>query len=99
MIKASTTGVLTATLALATVLATGFVISSPLDASAHVAGEADKASERVEGAFAAMAQAGIETGFTGRPVPVDCETAVWPHIDASCLAGADGSASAIRVIY
>ena len=98
MIRASTTGVLTATLALATSLAAGFVISSPFDALAHVAGLEDKASVRIHNAFDAVSQAGIDTGFTG--AAVDCKSAVWPHIDASCLVNADRSVSStIRVVY
>jgi len=99
MIKASTTRVLTATLALATSLAAGLVISSPFDASAHVVGIEDKASQRIQSAFDAVSQAGIDTGFTG-DLAVDCKAAVWPHIDASCLVNADAStASTIRVVY
>ena len=100
MIKSSTTGVLTATVALATSLAAGFVISSPFDASAHVVGIEEKASQRIQNAFDAVSQAGMDTGFTGDVAAVDCKNAVWPHIDASCLVNANASASStIRVVY
>jgi hypothetical protein len=100
MIKASTTGVLTATVAMAISLAAVFVISSPLDASAHVVGAEERASQRIQNAFDAVSQAGMDTGFTGARAAVDCKTAVWPHIDASCLVNADASTSStIRVVY
>ena len=100
MIKASATGVLTTTLSLAATFAAGFVIASSFDASAHVVTEDERASPRIEGAFEAVSQAGIETGFTGQAQLANCAAAVWPNIDASCLQTADGSTPpSIRVVY
>jgi hypothetical protein len=95
MIKASTAGFVAATLALSTTLAVGFVITSPFVAAAA---PADRAAERIEGAFELLSSSGIVTSHEAQPV--DCASAVWPHLDASCLITADGSrAPEIRVVY
>ena len=94
MIKASAAGIVAATLALTT-LAAGFVITSPFVAAAA---PADRAAERIEGAFELLSHAGIVSSQEAQPV--DCAAAVWPNLDASCLTTADGSrAPEIRVVY
>ena len=92
--------VLAATLALISAIVTvGAVIAFPFGASAQATVQGDETAERIVAALEALAQAGIDTGVPARKsYRMDCAGDVWPHIGASCLAGAPPKPS-IRVIY
>ena len=98
MIKALSASILTAMVVISTTVAVGFVVVSPIDASA--AGQ-DLLAERIDQAFAAADGISTTEVLTYHEAPpVDCSAAVWPHIDASCLANGDAARSGvIRIVY
>jgi hypothetical protein len=90
-----------------------FVLPSavaPFSASAHAAGQLDPgvAVSRIEGVFASLADVAVDPAIATAAVRAAkgdivvapaCVGAVWPNIDAACLATADGRpASRVRSI-
>ena len=107
MIKALTAGVATLAVVVSGTLAVGLIVTSSFDASAA---SQNVTAERIDQAFSvATDENGVvvlayseadptELAYRVAP-PADCSDAVWPHIDARCLANGAGEGNAVRIVY
>ena len=85
------------------------LVAAPFNTSANAAGQVQfDSAGRIDGAFAAIQSVGpapsLKTAVLRAAkgdlfAPVNCEGAVWPNIDRSCLKTVDGlPAPAVRTI-
>ena len=108
MIKALAAGTLLAAIAVSASVAFSASTGTPFDIGTPIASETDIVVDRIGGAFASASNIAVAPAILAAAARalkgnlafvLACANAVWPNIDAACLATADGRpAPRVRMI-